>query len=88
MTLPPPQEFPHTAMLMLTSKPTTNQTTETISLENAPPVVDIRNYTNWRLLANCKGEEKSCDLDISVLQVISMDILDMRVKIELSESTI
>ena len=57
-------------MLMLTSNPITNQTSELNSLEKVPLVVDIRNYTNWRQLANCKGEEKSCDMDISVLQVI------------------
>ena len=33
-------------------------------------VVDIRNYSNWRQLANCKGEEKSCGLEISVLQLV------------------
>ena len=75
-------------MLMLTSNPITNQTSENNSIEKVPLVVDIRNYTNWRQLANCKGEEKSCDLDISVLQVISMGKLVMKVKIEFSESTI
>ena len=70
MTLPPSKESPQTAML--TTNSIANKTSETNSLENVPLVVDIRNYTNWRQLANCKGEEKSCDLDISVLQVISM----------------
>ena len=68
MTIPPHPESPQTAML--TSNLSTNQTSPTNPLTDVPLVVDIRNYSNWRQLANCKGEEKNCGLDISVLQLV------------------
>ena len=68
MTVPPHPVSPHTAML--TSIPGPNQTSPTNPLAYVPLVVDIRNYSNWRQLANCNGEEKNCGLKISVLQVV------------------
>ena len=68
MTVPPHPESPHTSLL--TSKTHQNQTSPNNRLTDVPVLVDIRNYSNWRQLANCKGEEKNCGLEISVLQLV------------------
>ena len=69
MTVPPHSESPYTARL--TSNPGPNQPYPTNPLTDGPLVVDIRNYSNWRQLANCKGEEKkNCGLEISVLKLV------------------
>ena len=68
MMVPPHPKSPRIAVL--TSNISPNQTSPTNPQTDVPLVVDIRNYSNWRQLANCRGDEKNCGLEISVLQLV------------------
>ena len=72
MSLPKQLQPPSPITSMVISRQSYNQTLSPILSTDLSVVVDIRNYSNLRMLTNCQErmEDESCRLEMNVLQVI------------------